>query len=60
MENDIALVATGYIMTRLAIIAAFGWMVYRVLRSRPVKARVEDQTSRYALERFEASRHQAG
>ena len=56
MDTDIAFVATGYIVTRIAVIAAFAWVFYRILRNRPARIRVEDQTSRYALERLQASR----
>ena len=57
MENDFTLVATGYIVARIALLAAFGWVFYLVLRPRRRKIRVEDQTSRYALERLEDARY---
>jgi len=41
MENDIALMAAGYLLTRIGVLAAFGYLVYRVLRPAPAKARIE-------------------
>ena len=32
METNIALIATGYLLNRLGIAAAFGYLVYRALR----------------------------
>jgi hypothetical protein len=41
MENDIALIAAGYLLTRIGVLVAFGYLVYRVLRPTPAKARIE-------------------
>lgn len=41
MENDIALIAAGYLLTRVGVLVAFGYLVYRVLRPTPAKARIE-------------------
>ena len=57
MENEIALIAAGFFVARIAVIVAFGYLFYRVLRAepRPIRARVQ---SRYARERAEATRFQ--
>lgn len=54
METDIALMASGYLLTRLGVLAAFGYLTYRVLRPKPAKARVRSQGN-YAQERFNAT-----
>ncbi len=41
MENDIALIATGYLLTRIGVLAAFGYLVYRVLRTPPARILVK-------------------
>lgn len=55
METDIALMASGYLLARLGVLAAFGYLVYRVLRGSPKRAPVRIQ-SNYARERLQASR----
>ena len=55
MENEIALIASGYVLTRIGLLAAFGYLVYRVLRPAPVEVRIKTQ-SEYAQERFDATR----
>ena len=57
METDITLTATGSMLLRFAIIAAFGWILYRVLRRRPASVRNDGQ-SYYAAERLRNTRHQ--
>ena len=51
MENDIALIAIGYVLTRVGVLAAFGYLVYRVLSRKPASARIQSQ-SNYATERM--------
>lgn len=34
MDTNIALIASGYLLTRIGIFAAFAYFVYRVLRSK--------------------------
>ena len=48
MENDIALMASGYVLARIGAIAAFGYLIYRVLRTEPrrVPVRSQDYKSR--------------
>jgi hypothetical protein len=41
MENDIALMATGYLLTRIGVLAVVGYLVYRVLRPEPAKVRIK-------------------
>ena len=55
METNIALMASGYLLARIGVLIAFGYLVYRVLRPAPSKVRVEAR-SNYARERFEATR----
>ena len=55
MENDIALMASGYLLARIGVLIAFGFLVYRVLRPAPSRVRVESR-SNYARERYEATR----
>ena len=54
MENDIALMASGYLLVRLGVLAAFAYLVYRVLRPAPRRARARAQ-SNYARERYEST-----
>jgi len=54
MENDIALMASGYLLVRLGVLAAFAYLVYRVVRPTPKRARVRAQ-SNYARERYEST-----
>lgn len=44
MENDIALIASGYLLARLGVLAAIGYVVYRVLRPAPRRVPVRSQT----------------
>lgn len=53
--NDIALMASGYLLTRLGLLVAFGYLFYRILRPAPGKDRVHSQ-SEYARERSNATR----
>ena len=48
MENDIALVASGYLLLRIGALALFGYLVYRVLRSQParIELRLSHRSSR--------------
>jgi len=39
MENDIVFYTTTYLFTRLAIVAAFAYAFYRVLRPSPIAVR---------------------
>ena len=55
MENDIALMTTGYLLTRLGLLALIGYAFYRVLRRQPAPVKVSDQ-SRYAIDRLQTSR----
>ena len=55
MENDIALMASGYLLARIGILAAFAYLIYRVLRPEPKKVRIQSQ-SEYARERYNATR----
>ena len=41
MENDIALIALGYLLTRIGVLVAFGYLAYRVLRPAPAKVRIK-------------------
>ena len=55
MENDIALMASGYVLARIGVLVAFGYLIYRVLRPAPSRVRIESQ-SEYARERYDATR----
>ncbi|UCH39120.1 MAG: hypothetical protein JSU67_13255 [Gammaproteobacteria bacterium] len=55
MENDIALMATGYLLARIGVLLAFGYLIYRVLRPTSRRVRVQAQ-SQYARERSNATR----
>lgn len=55
METNIALMASGYLLARIGVLIAFGYIIYRVLRPAPSRVRVESQRN-YARERFEATR----
>lgn len=57
MENDIALMASGYLLLRLGILVAFGYLVYRALRRSPKKVYVESQSD-YANQRLRATRRE--
>jgi len=55
METNIALMASGYLLARIGVLIAFGYLVYRVLRPAPSRVRVEAQ-SKHARELYEATR----
>lgn len=55
METEITLIATGYVLTRIGIIAAVGYLLYRyMMSSKPDKAPVRVR-SNYARERYEST-----
>ena len=56
MENEIAFVAMGYLLSRIGILAAFGYLFYRILKSKlnPDKVRVKSRSS-YAKQRYHGS-----
>jgi hypothetical protein len=45
MENDIALYATTYVAFRVAIIAAFAYLFYRILRRKTLVVTARAQSS---------------
>lgn len=55
MGTDIAMMAAGYLAVRIALLAAAGYMIYRVLRNKPTPVRIRTQSS-YAAERRRSSR----
>ena len=55
MENDIALMASGYLLARIGMLLAFGYLIYRVLRRTPSRVRIQAR-SQYARERANATR----
>ena len=55
MESNIALMASGYLLARIGVLVAFGFLIYRVLRPTPSKARIQSQ-SEYARERYYVTR----
>ena len=57
MENEVLMIATGYALTRLSLLALVGYAVYRVLTGTPNRVPVKTR-SRYARERPQASRNQ--
>jgi hypothetical protein len=56
MENDIALIASGYLLARVGLLAGFGYLVYRILRRSPARMRVPSQSS-YAIQRSRVKRY---
>lgn len=56
MENYIPTIVAGFLVFRLAVIGAFAYLIYRVLRPEPKPARIRVQ-SRYASERAAATRY---
>jgi hypothetical protein len=54
MENDIALIAAGYLLTRIGVLVAFGYLCYRVLRPAPGKVRIKAH-SEHTTERSNAT-----
>lgn len=57
MENDIALMTSGFLALRIGIMALFAYAIYRVMRPSPRAARIKSQ-SRFARERLSATRSQ--
>jgi hypothetical protein len=56
METDITLIATGYALARIGIIAAVAYLFYRyMLSSRTARVPIRCR-SNYARERYESSR----
>jgi len=55
METDIAMIATSYVLARIGIIAAIGYVIYRVVRREPARVPLRSQ-SYYARERFNNTR----
>jgi hypothetical protein len=55
METDIQMIATGYALAHMTIIAATGYAVYRFLRRESARTQVRSQ-SNYAKERFNSTR----
>ena len=55
METDIAMIATGYVLARISVLAAIGYLIYRVVQSAPARIPVKTQ-SNFARERFESNR----
>lgn len=45
MENDITIHAISYVFTRLAVIAGFGYLFYRVLR--PARAGIRLRSAQH-------------
>lgn len=55
MENDIALITSGFLALRIGIMALFAYAIYRVLRPSPRTVPIETQ-SHFATERYRAVR----
>ena len=55
MENEIAMIATGYVLARIGIVAAIGYLIYRVMKSEPIRIPIRTQ-SNFARERFNSRR----
>ena len=55
MENDIALMASGYVAIRFGLLALFAYIIYRVLKPSPKAAPIRSQ-SYFASERSAATR----
>ena len=45
MENDIAFMAAGYVLARIGILVAFGYLVYRIVRPEPARVRINSKSS---------------
>ena len=43
MENEIAFIATGYVLARIGILMAFGYLIYRVLSRKPARVRIKSR-----------------
>ena len=55
MENDIHSIALAYLALRIGALAAFGYLIYRVLKWQQQPVRIQSQ-SNYASERRRAQR----
>lgn len=55
MDTTIALIVSGFLVTRVVAIAGFGYLLYRILRPEPARVPVRSR-SNYARERAEATR----
>lgn len=56
METEITLIASGYTLARIGIIAAVGYLFYRyMISSKPSKVPIRSR-SNYARERYESTR----
>jgi hypothetical protein len=55
MENDIALMTSGYLALRLGILAAIAYGIYRIMKPSQKSAAARSQ-SRYARERSDVTR----
>ena len=55
METDIAMMTAGYVLTRLAFVAVFAYLVFRAIRPQPKPRRVRVQSD-YANERTQLRR----
>ena len=55
MQSELAMMVSGYVLGRIAFLAVFAYLVYRVLRPRPQRARVRSQ-GRSARERLDVNR----
>ena len=55
METDISTMAAGYVLLRLGVIAAFAYLIYRVVRPEPAKQPIRVH-SNYANERSQVRR----
>jgi len=55
MENDIALITSGFLALRIAFIGLFAYAIYRALKSPQKPVAVRSQ-SRFARERVAATR----
>ena len=45
MENDIAFMAAGYVLARIGVLVAFGYLVYRAIRPEPARIRINNKPS---------------
>lgn len=55
MQTELTMMVWGSVLGRVAFMAVFAYLIYRVLRSRPQRARVRTQ-GRYARERLDVDR----
>ena len=56
MDMTIALAASGFILAHLLFAVAFYWLLARAASAGQSSIMLEDQTSRYALERLQTTR----